>query len=247
MDAVRLGRAVTAVRVRLRRTQSDVAHRAGVSRSTVARIEHGDAWSVTLGTLQKVVDALEIQVALIARWRGGEIDRLIDAGHAAMHEAMARRLGRLAGWLSVPEVSFAIYAERGVIDILAWHRATRSLLIIELKTILMNVSELIGVMDQRRRLGVPDRREPRLASRYGERMGGPRRDDDQPAAVRRAQHCAPGRVSRRRAGHPRLAQVATRCDLGALVSLIRPRGRPYVEPIEGAAPHGPSTARGMIV
>jgi transcriptional regulator with XRE-family HTH domain len=152
VDAVRLGRAVTAVRVKLRRTQSEVAHRAGVSRSTVARIEHGDASSVTLGTLQKVGEALGIQVALVARWRGGEIDRLIDAGHAAMHEAMARRLGRLAGWLSVPEVSFAIYAERGVIDILAWHSATRSLLIIELKTILMNVSELIGVMDRRRRL-----------------------------------------------------------------------------------------------
>lgn len=34
----------------------------------------------------------------------------------------------------MPEVSFSIYGQRGVIDILAWHAATRSLLVIELKT-----------------------------------------------------------------------------------------------------------------
>ena len=59
----------------------------------------------------------------------------------------------LAGWSSVPEVSFSIYGERGAIDILAWHGATRSLLIIELKTLLVILAELVRTMDRRVRLG----------------------------------------------------------------------------------------------
>ena len=43
------------------------------------------------------------------------------------------------------EVSFAIYGERGVIDILAWHEPTRSLLVIELKTAIADINELLGV------------------------------------------------------------------------------------------------------
>ena len=43
-----------------------------------------------------------------------------------------------------PEVSFSIYGERGVIDILAWHPGRRALLIIELKTDIVDVNELVG-------------------------------------------------------------------------------------------------------
>jgi hypothetical protein len=53
-----------------------------------------------------------------------------------------------------PEVSFAIYGERGVIDILAFHPGRKALLVIELKTDIVDVNELVGRMDQRRRLGV---------------------------------------------------------------------------------------------
>ena len=51
-----------------------------------------------------------------------------------------------------PEVSFSIYGERGVIDILAWHESTRSLLVIELKTAIADVNELLGTADRKRRL-----------------------------------------------------------------------------------------------
>jgi hypothetical protein len=50
-------------------------------------------------------------------------------------------------------VSFSIYGERGVIDILAWHEATRSLLIIELKTELVDPQGLVATMNRRVRLG----------------------------------------------------------------------------------------------
>ena len=64
-----------------------------------------------------------------------------------MHEALARYLGSLPGWVHAPEVSFAIFRERGVIDILAFHSATGSLLVIELKTELVSLEELLTAMD----------------------------------------------------------------------------------------------------
>jgi hypothetical protein len=71
-----------------------------------------------------------------------------------MHEAMARMLSALDGWLADPEVSFSIYGERGVIDILAWHAPTRTLLVVELKTELVDVNDLMGSCDRKRRLAI---------------------------------------------------------------------------------------------
>lgn len=51
-----------------------------------------------------------------------------------------------------PEVSFAIYRERGIIDIVAWHPGKRAILVIELKTDIADVNELIGRVDVKRRL-----------------------------------------------------------------------------------------------
>jgi hypothetical protein len=49
-------------------------------------------------------------------------------------------------------VSFSIDGERGVIDILAYHVPSHSLLVIELKTALVDVNDLLGVMDRKLRL-----------------------------------------------------------------------------------------------
>jgi len=59
----------------------------------------------------------------------------------------------LTEWVAVPEVAFSIYGERGIIDLLAWHERTRSMLIIELKTLLVDPGDLAGTMDRRVRLG----------------------------------------------------------------------------------------------
>jgi hypothetical protein len=69
-----------------------------------------------------------------------------------MHEVMAQTFAALEGWLAEPEVSFSIYGERGVIDILAWHPKARTLLVIELKTELVDVNELMGSVDRKGRL-----------------------------------------------------------------------------------------------
>lgn len=107
VDAVRLGSALRAVRVRRRLRQADVARTARVSRAMVSRIERGQIGSLALDRLERVAAALEVRLDLIPRWRGGELDRLLNAGHSAMHERLARDFAARAGWAAVPEVSFS--------------------------------------------------------------------------------------------------------------------------------------------
>ena len=74
-----------------------------------------------MATVHGVALALDAWVAYSVRWRGGELDRVLSAGHAAMHEALARWLAALPAWELAPEVSFSIFGERGIIDALCWH------------------------------------------------------------------------------------------------------------------------------
>jgi hypothetical protein len=81
-------------------------------------------------------------------------------------------------------VSFNVYGERGIIDLLARHRARRALLVIELKTELVDPNELLGSMDRR------------LASPAGSpRIAADRHRDGQRLAV-----IAESRMNRRHAG-----------------------------------------------
>jgi hypothetical protein len=104
-----------------------------------------------LRALRHVARALEIHLAVSARLPHGELDRILNADHAELHEQVARLLDRLPGWVHAPEVSFAVYGERGVIDILAFHPGSRSLLVIELKTELISLEDLLSTMDIRMR------------------------------------------------------------------------------------------------
>jgi hypothetical protein len=69
-----------------------------------------------------------------------------------MHETFAGVIAGARGWVSAPEVSFSIYGERGVIDALAYHEPTGCLLVVELKTLIVDVNDLMATMDRRRRL-----------------------------------------------------------------------------------------------
>jgi len=68
-----------------------------------------------------------------------------------LSELIVRLLRRL-GWTVQLEVSFSHFGERGSIDILAWHAATRSLLVIEIKTELASVEGLLRPLDVKVRL-----------------------------------------------------------------------------------------------
>lgn len=158
---MRVGAAFRAVRIRRRWRQEDVAARAGVARSSVSDIERGHLDSVPLRRLRAIAAALDIRIDLVTRWRGGELSRLLNARHSALHESVSGRFDGLPGWARVPEVSFSVFGERGVIDILAYHAASGSLLVIELKTEIVDVNELVGTLDRKARLA------PKIAAERG--------------------------------------------------------------------------------
>ena len=151
MDGSRIGRGARAIRIRSRLRQSDVGASARVPRAVVAQIERGNLDGVRIGQLRAVVVALRADLDIILRWNGTDLDRLLNAGHSAMHELVVGIL-TAAGWELVPERSFLIWGERGVIDIVAWLAPSRTLLIVELKTEIVDVQRLIGTVDRYRRL-----------------------------------------------------------------------------------------------
>ena len=152
MDDQRIGWSLRSIRVRKRWRQEDLATRAKVSRWVVMRIEQGRLASVPLGKVRAVAAALDARVDAVVRWHGGDLSRLVSARHARMHEIIARYFQDLPNWIIEPEVSFSIYGERGIIDVLAWHPTTRILLVIELKTEIVDLNEMLGTIDRKRRL-----------------------------------------------------------------------------------------------
>jgi transcriptional regulator with XRE-family HTH domain len=152
VDAVRVGRSVRALRRRRGWRQVDLAHAADVSQSMVSRIERGEADRLPPRALDDVVEALGARLRVQVEWNGEALDRLLDADHAWLMEQTIGRL-RNAGWESQAEVTFAIYGERGSIDILAWHPASRIVLVIEVKTVVPDVQAMLAALDRKRRLG----------------------------------------------------------------------------------------------
>lgn len=163
MNDVAVGRSLRAIRIHLGLRQADVAIKAGVAQQLVSRIERGDSGRMSRQTVSRVLQAVGADVVTIVRWRGGQLDRLLDEGHAALVGATADLL-RLHGWDVLTEVTYAEWGERGSVDILAWHAATRRLLVVEIKTEIASAEELLRRHDEKVRLG------PKLArDRFGVR------------------------------------------------------------------------------
>lgn len=153
MSDQRLGATIRAIRVRRGWRQVDLASRSGVSPATISRLERGHPGSLTLDMIRKVAAALDVRVDLVPRWRAGDLDRLLNAKHSQLHELVARWFAKeLPAWVLAPEVSYAIYGERGVVDIVAWHPGRRAILVIELKTDIVDVNQLIGKVGEKARL-----------------------------------------------------------------------------------------------
>ena len=152
VDARRLGRGFRALRHRLAWRQADVGAKADVSQDIVSRAERGDILRMKVESLDQIAGALGADLIILLRWRGGDLDRLLDEGHAALVGAVAEVLDR-AGWQVAAEVSFAVFREGGSIDLVAWHSQSRTLLIVEVKTELLSVEETLRRHDAKVRLG----------------------------------------------------------------------------------------------
>jgi transcriptional regulator with XRE-family HTH domain len=175
-----LPRAIRALRIRNGLRQVDLAARARISRELVSRLERDDLGGITTRALMRVAKALDATLVVELRWRGADLDRLIDRIHAAIQDAAAARLNG-AGWEVHAEVAFNYYGDRGSCDLVAWHAPTQTLLIVEVKGSIGNLQDLLRRLDVKVRLGA------QLASQ----LGLPR-----PRAVIRALVIAEGRTSR---------------------------------------------------
>lgn len=151
MDAVRFGHSMRALRRRRRWTQQKLAGEAGVSRGIVARIEQGHGDRVTVRTLIRVAAALGGTVSCRVLWHGEGLDRLLDAAHASLLDRTLASL-HATGWQTATEVTFNIRGERGSIDILAFHEATGSLLVIEIKSVVPDLQGMLGTLDRKVRV-----------------------------------------------------------------------------------------------
>jgi transcriptional regulator with XRE-family HTH domain len=161
MEDRRISRALRAIRRQLAWRQVDLADRARVAQSTVSLLEPGRIDGLSVRALRHICSAMDADLVLVIRWRGGDLDRILDERHARLGAQFVRRLEEL-GWTVFPEMTFSIYGERGSIDLLAWHSETRTLLVVELK------SELTSVEETLRRLDVKDRLAARFAAeRFG--------------------------------------------------------------------------------
>jgi transcriptional regulator with XRE-family HTH domain len=151
VDDQRVGRVVRVLWIRLGWRQVDLADRAGVSQGAISLVERGHVDRLSIRTLRHILAAVDAGAELLVRWRAGELDRVLDEGHARLVASIARRLTGY-GWLVVPEVSYSRYGERGSIDVLAWHAETRTLLVVEVKTELTSIEATLRKHDEKVRL-----------------------------------------------------------------------------------------------
>jgi transcriptional regulator with XRE-family HTH domain len=152
VDDRRVGLIIRALRRRRGWRQSDLAVAAKVSQSSVSLVERGHLDTLSLRRIRLILAALDARGEFDLRWRGGGLDRLLDEGHARL-AGQAVAVLTPSGWASAVEVTYSIFGERGSIDLLAFHPASRSLLVIEVKTELTSIEETLRRLDQKVRLG----------------------------------------------------------------------------------------------
>jgi len=228
MDDIGFGRLVRLARIRREWRQEDLARRAGVSRTSISRIERGHFGEVPLGLVRRVAAPLDIRVELSPRARSLDIDRVLNVRHSSLAAHLVQWFGRFGGWAIRPEVSFSEFGERGVIDLLCWHAASGSLLVVEIKTELLDFNELLGVLDRKERLAT------RVVSRFGWR----------PLVVSRCLLVADSSTNRRRAAdHGALLRAALPDDGRALVRWLREPGAPGVHALRFVPDVRPGHAR----
>jgi transcriptional regulator with XRE-family HTH domain len=151
MNDIAVGRVVRAIRRRKHLRQIDVAIAAGVSQQSVSELERGRLEEVSLGLARRIAHALEIEFPIEPRWHGPGLARLLDEDHAAIVEVAVRAL-ESAGFESLVEYTFNHFGERGSVDVVGWGPAARALIIIEVKSRIVDVQDLIGSTDRKLRI-----------------------------------------------------------------------------------------------
>jgi transcriptional regulator with XRE-family HTH domain len=205
-----IGRNVRLLRRRRGWRQRDLAAAAGLSQPTVSRIERDLLDKVTFHAIVACVGALNAHLRLDLFHDGEQVTALRDAEHAAIQDWLASTLASWA-WETTVEVSFNHYGDRGRIDVLAFDRASRVLLVAEVKSRIDDAQETVGRIDVK----------ARVAPELGRARGW------LPSVVVTALIVGEDRTSRRRVvEHPALFARFPLRGRGAIAWLRRRRGVP---------------------
>jgi hypothetical protein len=114
--------------------------------------------------MRRLFGALDARWESNVSWRGGDLDRFLDARHAHL-VGIAVNLLRSLGWQVEVEVTCSSFGERGSIDILAWWPLARIALVVEIKSELASVEATLRKLDEKVRLTIDSIAE----TRFGER------------------------------------------------------------------------------
>jgi transcriptional regulator with XRE-family HTH domain len=126
-------------------TQRELGRRSGVPQSRISLIERGLARTVRSDEVDRLLTTLGVEFWLGARGPSHVDLRPADLVHAKCSAYVDRRL-RSAGWLVAREVEVGGAQGRGWIDLLAYDPARRLLLIIEVKTELLDLGAIERTM-----------------------------------------------------------------------------------------------------
>jgi len=142
-------RLLRALRRQRRWTQRQLAAKLEISQQWMSDLECGDLSGCSVQLLERWAGSLGATLMLDVRTAGPR--PLTDRRHAAIQNWLAATL-RGDGWLVDVEPSFNHYGDRGRIDILASHPGRGLLLVVEIKTEVRDVQDLIGRLDVKQRI-----------------------------------------------------------------------------------------------
>ena len=128
----------------------------------MSKLERGESRWTDVARIEAACHALGADLDVRVRWRGEGLDRLLDEAHATIVNRVVALL-EAAGWIVWLEVTFNVYGDRGSIDVLGWHPATRSLLIVEVKSVVADAQGTLAPLDRKSRVALGVARDRGLA------------------------------------------------------------------------------------
>ena len=128
-------------------SQDELSRRSGLAQSAISRLERGIHSGLDLDELDRLAAALggRFRLGFDAPFLADRA-RQRDRVHARCIAFVARRLER-AGWLILTEVEIVGSAGPGWIDVLAFHPASATLLVIEIKTEIHDLGRIQRTLD----------------------------------------------------------------------------------------------------
>jgi transcriptional regulator with XRE-family HTH domain len=151
MDDIRVGRLLRALRRRRGWMQRELGARCGLSQQAISLIERGHGSRLSGESMRRVFAALDARWDPVVTWRGGDLDRLLDADHAAIVDEVVRRLVAMR-WDVRVEVTYSHYGERGSIDVFAARPELLAVLNVEVKSDLTAIESTLRKADEKDRI-----------------------------------------------------------------------------------------------